>query len=92
MSKYQIRVSKTFKTQRKKMSKSDLAFIDEVVIKLACGEILAPHYKDHKLTGDYKDFRECHVKPNLLLIYRIYDKILELYLAQIGSHSELFKK
>lgn len=92
MSKYQIRVSKIFKTQRKRMSKNDLTLIDEVVIKLAHGETLASHYKDHKLTGDYKEFRECHIKPDLLLMYRIYDEILELYLAQVGSHSELFKK
>ncbi len=74
------------------MTKEGLALIDEVVIKLACGQSLAPHHKDHKLTGKYKEFRECHIKPDLLLMYRIYDEILELYLAQVGSHSELFKK
>ncbi|WP_288644281.1 type II toxin-antitoxin system mRNA interferase toxin, RelE/StbE family, partial [uncultured Helicobacter sp.] len=40
--------------------------------------------------GKYKDFKECHIKPDLLLVYRIIDDVLELYLAQVGSHSELF--
>lgn len=72
------------------MTKSDLNLIDEVVEKLSNGEILDERYQDHRLIGDYKDFRECHIKPDLLLIYRIYDAVLELYLAQVGSHSELF--
>ena len=42
------------------------------------------------LIGDYKDFRECHVKANLLLIYRHFGD--ELLLARIGSHQALFKK
>ncbi|MDM8524050.1 type II toxin-antitoxin system mRNA interferase toxin, RelE/StbE family [Desulfococcaceae bacterium HSG8] len=36
--------------------------------------------------------RECHVKPDLLLVYRINDSISELALTRVGSHSELFKK
>ena len=51
---------------------------------------LEPKYKDHALIGDYKDFRECHVKANLLLIYRHFGD--ELLLARIGSHQALFKK
>lgn len=90
MSKYQIRVSNSYKNQRKKIKKDDLALIDEAVTKLANGEKLEPKYKDHKLKGKYKDFKECHIKPDLLLVYRIIDDVLELYLAQVGSRSELF--
>lgn len=42
---------------------------------------------DHNLTGNWKDFRECHVKPDLLLIYQKIDK--KLRLVRPGSHSEL---
>lgn len=49
-------------------------------------------YKDHKLTGNYKDFRECHIKPDLLLIYQKQDEILTLTCINLGSHHKLFKK
>ncbi|MDO7253952.1 type II toxin-antitoxin system YafQ family toxin, partial [Helicobacter cappadocius] len=47
-------------------------------------------YKDHKLKGEYKDFRECHIKPDLLLIYKIDKEVLILACIAIGSHSDLF--
>ena len=50
---------------------------------------LAPRYRDHDLTGDWVDHRECHLKPDLLLIYRKVDDDL-LILVRLGSHSELF--
>ncbi|WP_428346784.1 type II toxin-antitoxin system YafQ family toxin [Moraxella nonliquefaciens] len=49
---------------------------------------LPPKYKDHDLIGNYKGFRECHIKPDLLLIYQKDDECLSL--ARLGSHSELF--
>lgn len=46
-------------------------------------------YKDHALTGDWKDFRDCHIKPDLLLIYsKRMDGFLQL--VRLGSHSEIF--
>ena len=50
--------------------------------------MLIEKYKDHQLIGKMKDFRECHIKPDLLLIYMIEDNTLKL--VDIGSHSELF--
>ncbi|MGI2027112.1 type II toxin-antitoxin system YafQ family toxin [Endozoicomonas acroporae] len=47
-----------------------------------------PVMKDHALVGDWLGFRDCHIKPDLLLIYRIHDRKLQL--ARIGSHSDLF--
>ncbi|ECC1461956.1 type II toxin-antitoxin system YafQ family toxin, partial [Campylobacter coli] len=47
-------------------------------------------YKDHKLKGEFKELRECHVKPDLLLIYQKQDDKLILTCINIGSHSELF--
>ena len=49
----------------------DLQLLNTVVQTLANGETLDPKYKDHSLTGNFRDFRECHIKPDWLLIYRI---------------------
>jgi mRNA interferase YafQ len=50
--------------------------------------VLPPKFHDHLLTGDWTDHRDCHVKPDLVLIYRKpNDRVLQL--VRIGSHSEL---
>ena len=59
-------------------------------IKLANDEVLEAKYKDHCLTGDYKDCRECHIEPDWLLIYKKYESELILMLVRTGSHSDLF--
>ncbi len=59
-----------------------------LVKALACDQPLAPRYRDHALTGDWKDHRDCHLKPDLVLIYRKPDDEL-LQLVRLGSHSEL---
>ena len=89
---YEIFRTKSFKRDYKKLSKSDKSRLKEVIIKLSNGEKLEEKHKDHKLIGNYNDCRECHVKPDLLLVYRINDTILELALTRVGSHSELFRK
>lgn len=61
-----------------------------VVARLAKDETLEPKYKDHVLVGNFAGCRECHVKPDLLLVYRITEEILELALIETGSHAELF--
>ncbi|MBP5407628.1 MAG: type II toxin-antitoxin system YafQ family toxin [Bacilli bacterium] len=68
----------------------DLSLLDEVVTKLANQEVLDEKYHDHALSGDFSDFRECHIKPDWLLIYAIDDEELELFLFRTGSHSDLF--
>lgn len=71
--------------------KLDLDELDYVVTKLANQEALDDKYKDHSLSGSYKDFRECHIKPDWLLIYCIDDEELELFLLRTGTHADLFK-
>jgi mRNA interferase YafQ len=61
-----------------------------VIENIANGENIETKYKDHLLVGNFKGCRECHVKPDLLLIYRIKDNIMELALIEAGSHSTLF--
>lgn len=90
MTKYKIQISSKFKNQLKKLSQKDKKLTKKVVDILASGEKLDKKYLDHKLKNDFKDYRECHIKPDLLLVYRYFDDKLLLYLYQIGSHSEIF--
>lgn len=51
---------------------------------------LPPKHRDHALLGNYRGYRECHIQPNWLLIYKIEDQKLLLTLARTGTHSDLF--
>ena len=62
-------------------------FID-VLTNLANDRPLAEKHRDHALTGDWKDHRDCHIKPDLVLIYRKPDAA-KLQLVRLGSHSKL---
>ena len=68
----------------------DLGLLRSVINTLAAEEPLAPKFRDHDLTGAYAGFRECHIQPDWLLIYRIERDELELFLFRTGSHSDLF--
>ena len=94
MTKYKIKFSKAFKRAYKKIKYNrDLSeLLQEIIIKLANDEKLDAKYNDHNLSGNYKYFRECHIKPDLLLIYKKKEDILLLTCVDLGSHSELFKK
>jgi mRNA interferase YafQ len=87
---YDIFRTSSFKKDYKKLSNNDKAILKKVVTILANGETLDKEYKDHKLIGNYLGCRECHLKPNLLLIYKIDNNILELALARVATHSKLF--
>jgi mRNA interferase YafQ len=64
------------------------AMLMEVVILLAADQPLPRRNVDHSLSGEWKDFRDCHIRPDLILIYRKPDdKTLEL--VRLGTHSEL---
>ena len=88
---YSIFRTSSFKKQYKKLSQVDKLLLKDIIMLLANNEELDTKYKDHKLTGNSKDLRECHVKPDLLLIYKIDDNILELSLVQVGNHNSLFR-
>lgn len=84
--------STQFKKDLKLAAKRGLKIekLRDVVNTLARGETLDEKYRDHNLTGDYNGFRECHIEPDWLLVYRINDTELELFLFRTGSHSDLF--
>lgn len=68
----------------------NLERLTKVVHILAEQQPLDNKYRDHNLTGNYRGFRECHIEPDWLLIYRIDNSDLELFLFRTGTHSDLF--
>ena len=89
---YNVLPSNTFKKELKTMIKRgyDISLLGEIVNKLANGEELPERNRDHALVGNYKGYRECHIKPDWLLIYQIEDQELILYLTRTGTHADLF--
>ena len=61
-----------------------------VIERLQRREKLPPEKKDHSLSGNYKGYRECHIRADFLLIYKVNAEILKLVLFRTGSHSDLF--
>lgn len=90
MSKFQIDFTKKYKKSREKLTQNDKDILDDIVLSLANDKILDKKYKDHKLQGELKAYRECHIKPDLLLIYKKQNDILILTCVDVGSHSKLF--
>jgi mRNA interferase YafQ len=87
---YQFHLSTKFKRDFKKYKSKDISKFKEIISLLEFGYPLPQHNKDHVLIGNWKGYRECHIAPDWLLIYRIREaeKIIEL--SRIGSHSDLF--
>jgi len=86
----QIRRSRRFKKDYKKtvIPPKDIKLLKDVINKIANGKKLDKQFNDHPLSGNLKGYRELHLKPDLLLIYKTTKA--ELRLARLGSHSELF--
>lgn len=79
-----------YKREAKGQHRAALASVlKAVLMDLATDQQLHARYRDHDLSGDWAGYRECHVKPDLLLIYRK-SGVEALRLARLGSHSELF--
>ena len=64
------------------------AKLRELILLLEQEVSLPAKYKDHSLAGDWQDYRECHLEPDWLLIYRITGNTV--HLVRTGSHSDLF--
>ncbi len=88
----ELALSSAFKTEVKKIKNAkDKAELKLVLDTLLAEKTLDKKYHDHALSCNYKNYRECHIKPDLLLIYKIEKTELVLYAVHIGSHSDLFK-
>ena len=84
--------SSQFKKDFKKIAKlaiPDAIEVGHVITLLQHGQKLAEKYRDHSLSGNLASYRDCHIKPDLVLIYKIENNTLKL--ARVGSHSELFR-
>lgn len=90
--KYTIYPTGKFKKDLKtvKSRGCNIKLLNDVVNMLAAGEILDEKYKDHALQGNWSGCRECHIQPDWLLVYRIDNNDLILYLTRTGTHSDLF--
>ncbi|MGN8833443.1 type II toxin-antitoxin system YafQ family toxin [Selenomonas montiformis] len=88
-----VRYSTKFKKDFKLAKKRGLPMqeLKTVIEKLAAGIPLEEKHRDHALTGNYAMFRECHIRPDWLLIYRINDMELELIAHRTGTHSDLLE-
>lgn len=93
---YEIKTSKVFLKDLKVLKKRNQqafnllnSFIKMLVEKGSSG--LDKKYRAHKLSGSYKGYWECHVKPDLLLIWKENEQELIIVLARTGTHSDLFK-
>ena len=89
---YAVKYTTAFKKSYKLIKKRglDVALLDEVVDKLRRGQPLEDKFRDHALKGEFDGFRECHIKPDWLLIYFIDGEVLTLTLVDTGSHTDLF--
>lgn len=90
----EIKTTSKFRKDLKQAKKKELNIdlLQKVVDDLAAGKKLDERHHDHALVGDWVSFRECHIQPDWLLIYKISGDALILTLTRTGSHSDLFKK
>ena len=92
---YRIVRTKAFERSYRKLKQSGIKEqifndIKSIIDTLALRKSLSPKHQDHKLAGYFDGYRECHVRPNLLLIYQIDHGNLILIVVDIGSHPYLF--
>lgn len=88
----EVRYSNRFKKDIKICVKRhcNASLLEQIVDILRVPEALPPRNSDHCLTGDYIGYRECHIGPDWLLIYRYQEN--ELFLYRTGTHADLFRK
>ena len=88
----ELHIARSFKTDIKKLSAQEKAETRAVVQKLQKDEPLEPKFRDHDLHGNYEGYRECHIRPDLLLVYQKTDdgEMHLLSLARISSHTNIF--
>ncbi len=89
---YELVMTKQFKKDYKLAKKRGFPteLLWEIIDKLVAEIPLDAKYRDHALTGNYVGFRECHVKPDFLLIYAVDNGKLVLTASRTGTHAELF--
>ena len=91
--KYEIQRTSKLKKDYKLAVKRGLNIskLKYVISMLAEGEELPEEYSDHCLKGNYSGYKECHIQPDWLLVYKIEEDLLILSLYRTGTHSDLFR-
>ena len=89
---YEIRVSSKFRrdVKRCKRQQKPMDKFKDINSLLVSGQSLPKKNKDHTLSGNWSGFRECHIEPDWLLIYRINKEENIIEYARMGSHADLF--
>ena len=92
--KYTVKLTSQFKRDYKLAMKQhrDITLLDDTIRLLANGMPLPDEYRDHPLQGNWRGYRECHILPDWLLIYKLDDNVLVLTLTRTGTHSALFNE
>ena len=86
---YTSQFKRDYKREKKGLHRATLDVeLHAVLSALLEDQNLEPRHRDHPLTGEWKDYRDCHIKPDLVLIYQKPDAD-SLRLVRLGSHSEL---
>ncbi len=91
MAQFQIRRTSAFKKDVKRLMKQgrDLSKLAAVVDAIADGKQLEERHRDHGLVGNRRGFRDCHIEPDWVLIYKLDKDVLVLTLTRTGTHAEL---
>lgn len=88
--KYEIKTTTRFDKSFRRLNDDDKMKVRNVINTIANGLTLGSEYKDHPLKGNKRGVRDCHVKPDLVLLYTLDKEILVLMAMDVGSHSNLF--
>lgn len=94
--KYSVKYTSQFKKEFKNMLKrgcnqNEMQHIINLIAEGTNTAELCERYSDHALKGNWRGFRECHIRPDWLLVYEIVEDVLVLSLSRTGTHNDLFK-
>ncbi|MDR3109698.1 MAG: type II toxin-antitoxin system YafQ family toxin [Planctomycetaceae bacterium] len=89
---YEVKTSTKFDKDFNRVEKRgyDMTLLQDVITILQNCNALEKRHKDHPLIGNYIGYRECHIKPDWLLVYKIDTEHDTLELTRTGTHSDLF--
>ena len=90
---YPVITTKKYRKALRRLNKHkgfSLECLEDVIDVLKSGASLPEKNRDHQLSGYLQKYRECHVRPDVLLLYEICDDVLVLVLINVGSHQEIF--
>lgn len=90
---YEIRYTSRFKKEYRLMARRGvkMGLLHDVIELLRQGQPLPERYHDHPLTGEFVGHRECHIRPDWLLVYFVRTDVLVLTLTRTGTHADLFE-